>query len=99
MRGVGARVVVEENVDLAGGQAAYAGRPGRELVVAALESLVVPRGQLLRRGGVAREEVEEGLEEIFVKSEARRQLPEDGAERASEEQRAGGEEVGQRTWC
>ncbi len=70
---------------------AFGLRPG-----AAGEPVVVAAGERGGRLGVARQNGEEVVETLGIKSEARRELPQEGAEFLVEAQYAGGEEIGER---
>ncbi len=62
---------------------------------AAGEPVVVAAGERGGRLGVARQNREEMVETLGVKFEARRELPQEGAEFLVEAQYAGGEEIGE----
>ena len=70
---------------------AFGLRPG-----AAGEPVVVAAGERGGRLAVARQDREEMVETLGVKFEARRELPQEGAEFLVEAQYAGGEEIGER---
>ena len=70
---------------------AFGPRPG-----AAGEPVVVAAGERGGRLRVARQEREEMVETLGVKSEARRKLPQERAQLLLEPQYAGGEEIGER---